>query len=573
MTREDKMDSERMSVLADALSRGRISRRDFLKVATGLGLSLPAAMTLLQGCAPAEEAEPTTPPAGETPAAADTPVPTMAPTTPPAPAKTSAIIGLGGPANSIDPFFWSSVYDLTHMVSIFDSLFDLDLKTTEIKPNLVEEWEQMDALTWAFKLKEGVQFHKGYGEVTADDYVWWVNKIVGEEGRIYFIMGSGMVADAVATDKYSFEVHLAQPWPAFAVTSLVTFGGFVLSSKAYEELGADEFARNPIGAGPFELEAWTPGGEVVMKKFEDYHNPDVVKLEELRFQGIEDQVVRLEKIRKGEIDWTFGLDMKDIPQLRDDPNVQVLEVPGWNWDVLQFNHTRTDKPWADKRVRQAISYAIDRNAIVDVVYYGGANPEDDHLPDGYLGADPDPEFYPDDGDPDKAKALLDEAGYGDGFTMPCLTSDKQNLRRELELVAEQLRQVGITVEIELADMATYNSRSNALEYDTYLEDHGAASPDSDSALYWWFHTDEVNLQSAGFSNAEIDDLLDRARSSLDSSERDQLYREAVELIADENPTTVLCNVNEQYVLQAGLSGFEANPQSFFSSFRTMGWTA
>jgi peptide/nickel transport system substrate-binding protein len=567
------MDSERISVLADALSRGRISRRDFLKVATGLGLSMPAAMTLLQGCAPGPGAEPTTAPPAETPGAAATAVPTVAAATPAAPAKTSAVIGLGGPANSLDILSWSSQFDLTHMINIYDSLFDLDYKTIQLKPNLVEEWEQLDTLTWAFKLKEGVQFHKGYGEATAEDYAFYVNKVVGEKGRLYFLFGSGLLTEIVVTDKYSFEAHFSQPFPSYPVLSLVTAGGFVFSSKAYEEMGPEQFALNPIGTGPFELESWTPGGELVMKKFEDYHNADIVKLEELRWVGVPDQVVRLEKIRNGEIDWTFGLDMKDIAELREDPNLQVLEIPGWNWDVVCFNHTLTDRPWADKRVRQAISYAINRDAIVEVVYYGGANPEDDHLLNGSLGADPDPVFYPNEGDPEKAKSLLAEAGYANGFTMPCMVSDAPNHRRELELIADQLSQVGITVDIDPVDTATYNARTNSLDFETYCEDHGAASPDSDSQLYWWYHTDEINYQSYGYSNAEVDDLLDRARVSLDSEERATLYRQAVELLADDCASITLCNINTQYVLQAGLTGFEPGPQDFFSSLRTMGWTA
>jgi peptide/nickel transport system substrate-binding protein len=567
------MDSERISTLAEALGRGRMSRRAFLKAATGLGLSMPAAMTLLQGCAPAGGPEPTAAPAGETPAPADTPVPTTAPA---GPAKTSAIIGQGATPSGLDPFFIANPYDLALYMSVFDSLFDLDFDTMEIVPIMVEEWEQTDDVTWAFKLKEGIQFHKGYGEVTAEDWCFWVNKIVTEKAPPYFIMGSGMVKEAVVTGTYTFEAHMSEPWAAFPLTSLVSYGGVVPCKKAYEEMGPEEFAVNPIGAGPFELESWTPGGEVVLKRFEDYHDPSLPKLDELVFQGIPDVVVRMEKIRNGEIDFTVGLDKKDMPTLREDPNIQVLDAGGWNWDYITFNLDLPDRPWLDTRVRKAICYAVDRTAIVNSIYYGGATLEDDSLPAGYLGADPDQEFYPNTADLDKARELMDEAGYADGFTMPCMTSDKENLRRELQVVADQLRQINIEVEIEQTDAGTYRARWQNYEFETILEDAGMASPDSDSALYWWYHTAPEggsNLGADGYSNPDLDAILEEARQNSDSDERARLYREACEIIAEDCPKVIICNVNEEWVLNAGLEGFYPTPQRMFPYFKTMGWKA
>jgi len=570
------MDSERISVLADALSRGRISRRDFLKAATGLGLSMPAAMILLQGCAPTPGPEPTTAPPGETAEAKPTAAPTVAPTTPPMPAKTTAVIGMPAPTRSLDPFYIGSPNDLALDMAIYDSLFDIDYETMEIVPVLVEEWEQVDDLTWAFKLKEGIQFHKGYGEMTAEDYAFWVNKIVTEKAPPYFIMGSGMVKEAVVTDKYSFEIHLTAPWAAYPLTSLVSYGGVVLSSKAYQEMGGEQFAVNPIGTGPFELDSWTPGGEVVLKKNENYHNPDLPKLEELVFQGIEDRVVRLEKIRNGEIDWTYGLDKKDISALVSDPNMQVLHAPGWNWDYITFNLALPDRPWLDARVRKAISYAVDRNAIVESIYYGQATAEDDSLPAGYLGSDPDQQFYANTADLEKARELMAEAGYADGFTMPCMTSDKENLRRSLQVQAEQLREINIEVEIEQTDAGTYRSRWQNNEFETISEDAGMASPDSDSALYWWHHTGPEggsNLGADGYSNPDLDAILDQARQSSDSDERATLYRQALEIIAEDSPKVVLCNVDQEYVLNAGLQGFYPTPQAMFPYFKTVYWSS
>jgi peptide/nickel transport system substrate-binding protein len=557
------MDADRIAALIDDVDQGRISRRDLLRAAVGLGVSAPLAMTLLQACAPAPTA---TEPPEDTPVPADTPGPAAAPSPTTAPVPRSAIIGMPSATQVLDPFFMNSA-DLPLMGCIYDSLFDLDDKTLVMRPVLVEEWEQLDDLTWAFKLKEGVQFHKDWGEMTADDWAYWVNRVVAEQARPYYVMGSGMVKEAVVTGTYDFEIHLSQPWAAFALTSLVNFGGMVFSSKAYEDMGAEEFGLSPIGTGPFEIESWTPGGDVVLKRFEDYHDPNYPKLDELIFQGIEDRVVRLEKLRNGEIDWTLALDMKDIPQLRDDPNLQVLEAIGWNWDFILFNLKLEGRPWQDQRVRQAISYAVDREAIVQGVYYGNANPEDDPLPSGFLGGDPDQQFYPNTADLETAMALMEDAGYAEGFTMPCLTSRKPDVT---EVVADQLRKIGITLEIELVDSATQRSRYSAEDYETQVHAVVLASPDPDSAMYWWYHS------SGGghtYSNPEVDEKLDAARASSDPEERKTLYREIVEIVSEEAPKVILCNVNEVYVLNSKLTGFEPAAQWPFSRFKSMGWSA
>ena len=294
------------------------------------------------------------------------------------------------------------------------------------------------------------------------------------------------------------------------------------------------------------------------------------------FQGIPDLVVQLEKIRTGEIDWTYGLDMKDMSELRQDPGVQVLEGSGWNWDYITFNLSLADRPWLDKRVRQAVSYAIDRQAIVQSVYYGLATPDDDTLPAGFLAADPDQQFYPNTADPDTARGLLAEAGYSDGFTMPCLASDAADLRRELQIVADQLGEVGITVEIEETDGATYRTRWQNLEWETILEDINLMAPDPDAASFWHYHTSPAgtkNMGNDGYSNPEVDALLETARASADPAERATLYRQVMEDVAEDSPKAVICNINEAYVLNAGLTGFYPAPNRTFPLFKTMGWSA
>jgi peptide/nickel transport system substrate-binding protein len=567
LNREETMDANKVAGLLDDVSQGRISRRDFLRVAMGLGVSMPAAAALLQGCAPAAAPEPTAAPAA-TAAPGATAAPTSAP--PAAPAKTTLVVGQPKAPINMNPVAMGTWDDMPLLTSVMDSLFDPDYEKGELIPVLVDEWEQTDPVTWNFKLKEGVQFHKGYGEFTAEDYAFWVNKVVTEQTAAYFTMGSGKVAEAIATDKYGLEIRLTEPWAAFWVMTLITYGGVVFSKKAYEEMGGEAFGLNPIGTGPFELESWTPGGDVVLKRFEDYHDPNLPHLDEIRFTGVEDPLVRLEKMRAGELDYTVGLDSKDVPDMEADPNLNVVWGPGHNWDVIRFNHADTDEPWGDVRVRKAIAHAIDRQQIVDVIYYGGATPEDDPLPAGYIGAEPDHKFWPDTADLDTAKALLADAGYADGFKMPVMTDERPNQRAEAQLLADQLSKVGIEMEIEVVDRATSTSRLNNTEFHTNVGTAGMASADSDSAISIWYHSDSVS--SHNYYNERVNELSDKAAASLDKDERARLYREAVDIIIGEDcADAIICNVARMYVLAKGLAGFIAYPLHLFPYFKNMYW--
>jgi len=538
------LDSEKIGMLADALSRGKISRRDFLRTAVGVGLSMPAAMGLLQACAP-------------------TPAPTAEPT------KKILKVGMELVPANCDPFAMAQWGDLPILTSVMDSLFDYDYDKAELIPVLVEEWEQKDPLTWYFKLKEGVQFHKDWGEMTAEDYAWWVNESVTQKGENLFAFGDGIVTEAAVTGKYEMEITLNQPWAAFWVTTLIDYGGIVFSKKAYEEMGAQAFALNPIGTGPFEVESWTPGGEVVLKRFEDYHDPNLPHMEEIRLVGVEDTLVRLEKMRAGELDFTYNLDFKDVADMEADPNLNVMWGPGLNYDNMGFNTKEADKPWGNKLVRQAIAYAVDRQQIVDTLYYGGATPDDDILPKGYLGAEPDQQFYPDTANVEKAKELLAEAGYPDGFAMPVMVDNRDLQVQEAQLLADQLSKVGIMIELEVVDKAAFSSRTSNVEFHTLVTTSDPVSPDSDSAAAYYRTGD---LWSLGYSNPTLDDLKDQAAASLDTEERARLYREIVDIVAEDCPRVILCNIGRMFVLNAGLAGFIPGPLELFPRFKNLYWT-
>jgi peptide/nickel transport system substrate-binding protein len=444
--------------------------------------------------------------------------------------------------------------------NIMNDLVWVDLRNNnKIMPNLATEWEQKDELTWVFKLREGVQWHKDYGEFTAEDVEWNVNDTL-ENNRprkfLYFF-----VKGAKAIDKYTVEYYLEQPFAPFLVSPVQGTGGYMCCKKAFMEMGDEEYGRSPIGTGAFEFKEWLSGDHITLVKNQNYWVPDRPFLEELTYRPITDAFVKTTALKQGEIDFIDLPDYKDVADLQADPNLQVDILPGNNWDYIAFNLFRDDLPTSIKEVRQAIGYAVDRQAIVDAVYYGYATADDDPLPPGFLAADPDQEKYPNTPDLEKAKQLLAEAGYPDGFEITAMTSDKTNLRRQLQLVADQLRQVGITVNIQNVDLGTYNAtvRDDEAQWEMGLEDIDIMTGDPDSSLYW-FHYPGTTLYF-GWQNPDVPEMLDQGRIEQDPEKRIEIYRGIVDALHEDAPYLYTVHRNHVFAYNNNLKGYVAWPNN------------
>ena len=269
-------------------------------------------------------------------------------------------------------------------------------------------------------------------------------------------------------------------------------------------------------------------------------------------------------LKAGEIDFLPNPNFKDIKLLKQHKLIEVQSVGGANWDYFTFDCSKT--PFNIKEVRQAMAYAVDREAIVKAVYFGWAEPDDDPLPDGYLGADPDIQKYPNRSDVAKAKELLAKAGYPNGFKMTVITSAKQNLRRETQIVVEQWKKVGIDAKIEQLDQATYAKRvRGASDFEVELEDIGIMSMDPDSAFWWFHHSGTVRMH--GHENQEIDKLLEQGRSEQDPEKRAKIYRQVTNLIQEESPYVYIAHVAKVNIYNKALKGYEITPLDIELKFK------
>lgn len=485
--------------------------------------------------------------------------------------RRDLVVGLFGEPPQLNEFYRSDIVGGIVVGNIYNRLTRVNYRARRVEPELAESWSNPDPLTWVIKLRRGVQWHKGYGEFTAEDVEYTFNYILDKRT---FQVGTALfpVERARAVDKYTVEVKLRRPFSAFPTVTM-EYGGHIMSKRAHEEMGPERYGRNPIGTGPFEFSSWRPGAQIVLRKNARYWKQGLPHLEEIVYRFIPDAQVRLAALRRGEIDFTMSPDAKDVPAVREgrDPGIVYTSVPGWNWDYISFTfppHVPADFPTLKKEVRQAISYAVDREAIAREIYFGEALVTDSPIPPGFRGYRRVPIRYPRRADLTRARELMQRAGAS-GFDVEIITSDKDWLRRETELVAGMLGQIGIRVRVNSMDIGTYNTRWLGHRYAVNLEDISIVSPDTDSTVYWFHREGTVGWH--GWQNPEVTEMLDRARVETSPTLREVLYQKVVDVVQEECPYIYLVHVNLVRLHRKGLVGYQPGPQEFVVLFDRTRW--
>ncbi|MGG5819478.1 ABC transporter substrate-binding protein [Falsiroseomonas sp. HW251] len=472
----------------------------------------------------------------------------------------------GGDFGNISPVVRHDIQGGLIVNNVFDGLVRIDYQNRRIIPWLAEAWTQTDPLTWRVKIREGVKWQRGYGEMTAQDVLYSFQYHI--DTRSAWFGSSFSALDTMRTDgTHVLEIKTKRPFgPLPAVT--LGYGGNVVSEKAHKEIGPQAYQSRPIGQGPYLVES-VRGTEVVLSKNPDYWRPGLPKMDRLFYRAIPDSSVRLQALQRRELDFMTHPEPREVAQAKRNTNFTSTTVVGWNWDYQQFNLTGTvNLPMMDKRVRQAISYAIDREAIVNEIYAGEATITDNQIPPGYMGHRQSLMRYPKNGDLNRARQLMTQAGVR-GYSVDVITSDKDWLRKELELVAAMVSQIGITYRIRNMDMGGFNNLWLNNRFEQHLEDITLVAPDPD-ATSWWF------LNSGGSSsalrNAEMDRLTDGGREETDPAKREAIYHQVVDLTLEECPLIYHCNVNFTQIFDRRLTGFTPTPQEYIEFMDQIAWT-
>ena len=418
----------------------------------------------------------------------------------------------------------------------------------EMVGDLAESWEvSEDGCTWTFHLKHGIKFHSGK-ELTAKDVKASYDRLLDTENPVrYNSLATGFISACNMVDDYTVE--LVTPTPiAPMLANLAHRSHLILNADYIEKYGAELglTAESVDGTGPYKLAKWDKDNEMVLERFDDYFG-GVMPTKTIDILIVSDANARQVALETGEIDMS-SVSTSQVPVLREKPGVKIWAFDGIGSRGLQFNCA--NEYLKDTRLRQAVSYAIDRQAIVDALY------SDVGETASTAPVNPRVWGYHNFGmiqqDQEKAKQLMADAGYPDGFSFSIQVCTTYNKSLETcEMVVSDLAKVGITATIETVDNATFSGSMGNRSYPgddfpwgMFYMGYGAGTADCDEGLrrIWETSPDGNNNNNYGwYSNAEVDELLEKAAVEMDETTRLELYKQAQQLLYIDDPAAVWTN--------------------------------
>ncbi|MFO8034934.1 MAG: ABC transporter substrate-binding protein [Candidatus Bipolaricaulota bacterium] len=422
----------------------------------------------------------------------------------------------------------------------------------ELHPQLAESWQvSNDGLTYRFELREGVTFHDGTpldAEVVAHTFRRAMDPETGHRRREEY----EIIERINVVDELTVEFYLAEPRPAFLPL-------LALAQSVIVPLEADGLAQHPIGTGPFEFVEWRPADRLVLERNHAYYVPERPLLDRVEFHFIRDPASQRRSLLAGEVELVIEPTPEIALGIRDKPGFAVISAPSPLLQVLSINNSRP--PFDELAVRQAIAHAVDRQQIIDLVFYGDGTPIGSHL----TPRPPYSAFYEDvtglyPHDPSTARTLLADAGYADGFSLTLtLPSNYAHHVRTGEVIADQLEEVGIDVRIELVDWGTWLERVYSQgEYDlTVIAHPGRLDPALMLGVYGPERPDYYFRR--GWESEELNELLETGAVELDQERRQDIYARAQEILAQDVVNVYLQDMHAMIGIRDGVRGVSIYP--------------
>ncbi|RLQ92428.1 ABC transporter substrate-binding protein [Falsibacillus albus] len=484
-------------------------------------------------------------------------------------AQKTLIFGRGGDSVGLDPAAVTDGESFKVTKNIFETLVEFGKQDTQIHEGLATKWDVSDdGLTYTFDLRKGVKFQDGT-DFNADAVVFnferWMN---GDADKFpYFASMFGgykgddglVIKEVKALNDNQVQFTLKRPQAPF-LKNLAMSPFAIASPDAVKKFG-DKFTENPVGTGPFKFVEWKHNDKVVIEKNKDYWKKGYPKLDQIVFKSIPENSARLNALMNGEIDLADGINPSDADQIKSNPDLQLYERPSMNVGYLGFTVTR--KPFDNPKVRQALNYAIDRQALIDAFYGGKGVPAKNPMPPVISGYDDDIQPY--EFNLDKAKELLKEAGYPNGFemelwAMPVPRPYMPDGKKIAEAIQANFAKIGVKAKIVSYEWATYLEKASKGEADAYLLGWTGDNGDADNFLYALLDKDSIGSNNYSYySNDKLHDILIKAQSEVDESKRNELYKQAQEIIHEDAPWAPLVHSTPLLAGKANLKDFYPHP--------------
>jgi len=450
----------------------------------------------------------------------------------------------------LDPHLVTAFASHRVLENVYDGLLRYG-ENLQLVPNIAEEFQVIDPYTIVFKIRENVKFHDGT-PLTVEDVLFSFERILNPDTKSPAAAFYQDVESIKAIGDNRIEFKLKKPMASALLPNFAGVNSSIVSKKFVESGKNLQLETN--GTGPFYLAEYVPGNYIVLKKNPHYFVKNQPYLDEIRIVFMPEEVSRVSALKNGDVDIAKinePLNVKQFPEGR----FKIYRSPVLSYYLIGINTKR--KPFDDPQVRNALNYAINREAIIKTVAFGEGvvtGPLSPMVqPWALLPKDFDEYTY----NPTKAKQLLAPAGYPNGFEFEIVTSQRYNFDKVAQVIQAQLAEVGVRAKINLVEWGIFIKRWRESDFDAFIS-MNSGSIEPDIQFYRTFHS-KGSTNVFLYSNPRVDELLELGRSTVDTTKRKEIYDELQRLLVKESPIIFLYSANQIFVSNASVEGFKLLP--------------
>jgi peptide/nickel transport system substrate-binding protein len=419
-----------------------------------------------------------------------------------------------------------------------------------ILPGLAESWTNLDERTTQFKLRKGVKFHNGE-ELKAEDVKYSFERMM-KSPRISFVLPPLEKVEVV--DDYT--INLVTKTPFGPLLSHLSHPALGIVNKKMMEKDPEGLKHNPVGTGPYKFSNWRAGDRVTLVRNDEYFM-EPAQFEKLIIRNIPEASNRTIALETGEVDLSLSVSAIDEETIKNHPKLKLLTKPSISYTYVGMNNKK--EIFQNEKVRKAVNYAIDKQAIVDVVLNGSGKVTNSPIAPAVFGFTDKTKNY--EYNLEKAKELMKEAGYEKGFKANIYSLGGEADRQTAEIIQANLKEIGIDLAINVVENSAYWDQTDKGMHDLFLGSWGCVTGDADYGLYALYHSSSFGMAGnrSFYSNPEVDKLLDAAKNETDQEKRKELYERIQLIIVDEAPEVMLYNRVLSVGAQKNIEGFNMHP--------------
>ena len=480
--------------------------------------------------------------------------------------KAGGTITIGMEANpdTFDPHRTSTLLAIKIHNNIYNGILKItyDGKNVRFEPDLATSWDIKDETIHTFQFHQGVTFHNG-DELTAEAVKWSLERVANPATKSPHAWKLEAVETLEVLDKYTLRMSLKHPDPFLpvALTGATGRAGTIVSKSAIEATG-EAYGHKPVGTGPFKFVEWIDNSHITLERNPNYFESDasgakLPYLDRIHIKIISEDSSRIAAMETGEVDGLESAPYQFVSRLRANDKLNVYTQVGGNYAHLTMQCSKP--PFDNKKLRQAVAYAINREAYIKAVYFGEAIPAHGAISppmsdfwDSEFSSGTNGQYY----DAEKAKALVQESGY-DGREITYVVASWGNGPRRAQVLQAMLNAVGIKTKLSLNESASWRKLTRSGEFELY-DGAWSADLDPDETLYpEWHSTGEWNRGK--YNNPEFDAAVEAARATIDVAKRRAAYDKAQQITAEDPPCAFIAHYNEFKVFAKYVKNFNPIP--------------